>query len=216
MKWTSKHYAKWNRYKMLYLEFDFTYMIYSEKASLWTETTLVVALSEKQGGKEGGSEDWPQEGLMKIWGAWWKWTKSGLWWCWLVCDSQFSCVQLLATPWTVGHQAPLSMEILQARTLEWVAMPSSRGSSRPRDRIHISHVSCVGRQVLYHSYHLGSPDWYNSIFTKPQIVNIVGQFFYRMNYNSINLAPKKAHWFSTALKYIMKKWSEEEEPRGLC
>ena len=123
MKWTSKHYAKWNRYKMLYLEFDFTYMIYSEKASLWTKTTLVVALSEKQGGKEGGSEDWPQEGLVKIWGAWWKWTKSGLWWCWLVCDSQFSCVQLLATPWTVGHQAPLSMEILQARTLEWVARP---------------------------------------------------------------------------------------------
>jgi len=39
---------------MLYLEFDFTYMIYSEKASLWTKTTLVVALSEKQGGKEGG------------------------------------------------------------------------------------------------------------------------------------------------------------------
>ena len=29
-------------------------------------------------------------------------------------------------------QAPLSMGILQARTLEWVAMPSSRGSSPPR------------------------------------------------------------------------------------
>ena len=36
---------------MLYLEFDFTYMTYSEKASLWTETTLVVALNEKQGGR---------------------------------------------------------------------------------------------------------------------------------------------------------------------
>ena len=35
------------------------------------------------------------------------------------------------TPWTVAHQAPLSMGILQARTLEWVAMPSSRGSSQP-------------------------------------------------------------------------------------
>ena len=32
----------------------------------------------------------------------------------------------LLTPRTVAHQAPLSMEILQARTLEWVAMPSSR------------------------------------------------------------------------------------------
>ena len=30
-----------------------------------------------------------------------------------------------ATPWTVAHQAPLSMGILQARILKWVAMPSS-------------------------------------------------------------------------------------------
>ena len=37
------------------------------------------------------------------------------------------------TPWTVAHQASLSMGILQARILEWVAMPSSRGSSQPRD-----------------------------------------------------------------------------------
>ena len=40
--------------------------------------------------------------------------------------------------------------ILQARILEWVAMPSSRGSSRPRDRTHVSCVSSIGRQVLYH------------------------------------------------------------------
>ena len=31
----------------------------------------------------------------------------------------------------VARQAPLSMEILQATILEWVAMPSSRGSSQP-------------------------------------------------------------------------------------
>ena len=30
--------------------------------------------------------------------------------------------------------------LLQARILEWVAMPSSRGSSRPRDRTHVSHI----------------------------------------------------------------------------
>ena len=48
--------------------------------------------------------------------------------------SRFSGVQLFATSWTVALQAPLSMGILQARRLEWVAMPSSRGSSRPRDQ----------------------------------------------------------------------------------
>ena len=31
------------------------------------------------------------------------------------------------TPWTVAHQAPLSMGFLQARILEWVAIPSFRG-----------------------------------------------------------------------------------------
>ena len=40
--------------------------------------------------------------------------------------------------------------IFQARILEWVAMPSSRGSSWPRDRTCISGVSCTDRQVLYH------------------------------------------------------------------
>jgi len=32
---------------------------------------------------------------------------------------------------------------LQARIQEWVAMPSSRGSSGSRDPTHVSFVSCV-------------------------------------------------------------------------
>ena len=40
--------------------------------------------------------------------------------------------------------------ILQTRILEWVAMPSSRGSSQPKDRTQVSYVSCIGKQVLYH------------------------------------------------------------------
>ena len=31
--------------------------------------------------------------------------------------------------------------ILQARILEWVAMPFSRGSSQPRDQIQVSHIA---------------------------------------------------------------------------
>ena len=38
-------------------------------------------------------------------------------------------------------QAPLSMGILQAKTLEWVAMPSSRRSSQPRDRTQVSRIA---------------------------------------------------------------------------
>ena len=40
--------------------------------------------------------------------------------------------------------------ILQARILKWVAMPSFRGSSQPRDQTHVPCVSCIGRQVLYY------------------------------------------------------------------
>ena len=47
---------------------------------------------------------------------------------------------LFVTPWTVACQAPLSMGILQARILELVAIPFSRGSSWPRDR---TGVSCI-------------------------------------------------------------------------
>ena len=39
--------------------------------------------------------------------------------------------------------------ILQARKLEWVAIPFSRGSSWPRDWTSISFGFCIGRQVLY-------------------------------------------------------------------
>ena len=40
--------------------------------------------------------------------------------------------------------------IFQARKLEWVAMPSCRGSSQPRDQTCISYTFCIGRCVLYH------------------------------------------------------------------
>ena len=35
----------------------------------------------------------------------------------------------------------LFMEIFQARILEWIAMPSSRGSSEPRDWTQVSHIT---------------------------------------------------------------------------
>ena len=39
---------------------------------------------------------------------------------------------------TIGHQAPLSMGILQAGILEWVAMPFYRESSQATDRTQVS------------------------------------------------------------------------------
>ena len=44
----------------------------------------------------------------------------------LLLLSHFSHVRLCATPQTAAHQAPLSLGILQARTLEWVAIAFSK------------------------------------------------------------------------------------------
>ena len=44
-------------------------------------------------------------------------------------------------PWTLACQTPLSMGIVQARILEWAAMPSFRGSSQARDGTQVSRVA---------------------------------------------------------------------------
>ena len=40
--------------------------------------------------------------------------------------------------------------ILQARMLEWVAMPSSKGIFPTQGLTWVSYVSCISSQVLYH------------------------------------------------------------------
>ena len=45
-----------------------------------------------------------------------------------------------------------SLLILQARMLEWVAVPFSRGSSQPRDQTQVFHIA---RWILYHLSHQG-------------------------------------------------------------
>jgi len=58
---------------------------------------------------------------------------------------QYSVESDSATPRIAAHQAPLFMGILQARVLKWVAMPSSRRSSQPRDR---TQVYCIAGEFL--------------------------------------------------------------------
>ena len=70
-------------------------------------------------------------------------------------------------------------EILQARILEGVAMPSSRGSSWPRDLTWVSRVSSISRRVLYHCATWEAPNLYvhssypNSRLSGEQILNHV-------------------------------------------
>ena len=46
------------------------------------------------------------------------------------------------SPWTIACQTPQSMGILQARVLEWAAMPYSRESSQPRYWTLVSCKAC--------------------------------------------------------------------------
>ena len=64
--------------------------------------------------------------------------------------SRFTHVRLFSTLETVAHQTPLSIGFFQGRILEWAAVPSTRESSWPRDWTHVSYVSCISRQFLYH------------------------------------------------------------------
>ena len=61
---------------------------------------------------------------------------------WEHAQSHFSCVRLWATLWDCSLPGSSVHGILQARILEWVTVPSSRGSSWPRDRTSVCYISC--------------------------------------------------------------------------
>ena len=67
----------------------------------------------------------------------------------VLCSVAQSCLTF-QDPMDCGPPGTPVNGILQARILEWVAISSSRGSSQPRDGTHISCISCIGRQTLYH------------------------------------------------------------------
>ena len=64
----------------------------------------------------------------------------------MLCSVTQSC-PTLCNPMDCSPPGSSVCGIFQARILEWVAIASSRGSSCPRDG---THVSCIGRQILYH------------------------------------------------------------------
>ena len=70
--------------------------------------------------------------------------------CLLCCAKSLQLCPTLCNP--VDYSLPVSSVhgILQARILKRVAIPSSRGSSQPRDRNWVSCISFTGRWILYH------------------------------------------------------------------
>ena len=71
-------------------------------------------------------------------------------WCYVRCAKSLQLCLTLCNPMDHSPSGSSVHETSQARILEWVAVPSSRGSSQPRDGTRVSYVSCIGRWVLYH------------------------------------------------------------------
>ena len=65
-----------------------------------------------------------------------------------VCSVIQSCLTL-CEPMDCSPPGSSVHGFFQGRILECVAIPYSRGSSQPRDWIHVSCISCAGRQILY-------------------------------------------------------------------
>ena len=76
-----------------------------------------------------------------------------------VCSVAQSC-PALCNPIDCSPPGSSVHRIFQSRILEWVVMASSRGSSRPRDRTHVSCISCISRWVLYHWATQEAQDWH--------------------------------------------------------
>ena len=77
-----------------------------------------------------------------------------LWVCMYVCQAT-SVMSDSAIPWTVAHQAPLSMGFSRQ---EWSGLPCLPPGDLPDlGTENVFYVSCIGRRVFYHSLHLGSP-----------------------------------------------------------
>ena len=124
--------------------------------------------------------------------------------------SRFCCVWLSDT---VDCSPPGSSVhgILQARILEWDAIPSSRESSPPRERTCISCISCIGRQILLPLSYLGNPFIYKPIHNFFFIVvkiNVLFEFwegsFQWQTENKVERVWMKAGRMRTSL--ILSRW----------
>ena len=104
--------------------------------------------------------------------------------------SHFSRVRLFETLWTEAHQVPLPKGILQARTLEWVAIPFSRNSG------------------IYFSWYLCKFSEISHFITLQQMQKLQqigrGRKVYQLSVATVSLynIPPKTQWYKTISIYL--------------
>ena len=68
----------------------------------------------------------------------------------VLCAKSLQSCPTLCDPVDCSPPGSSVHRTLQARMLEWVALPCTRGSFQLRDLTCISFVSCIDRRALYH------------------------------------------------------------------
>ena len=110
-----------------------------------------------------------------------------------MCFVTQSCL-IIWTPWTTVHQT-LSMQILQARILKWVTMPSSRGLRNPG----LPH----SRQILYQLSYQGNPTYKkSSYFNSVEKIYLISVF-------AVTLPERKYNFHLTAYISLLESFHNE-------
>ena len=65
-----------------------------------------------------------------------------------MCVCALSCVWLFETLWAIAQKVPLSMGLSQEEYWSGLPFPPPRDLPEPRDRTHISSVSCIGSRLF--------------------------------------------------------------------
>ena len=116
--------------------------IYPEKTMIWKDTCnpmfTAALFTITRTGKQPKCPS-TEERIKKMW---YKDTSK--------CAKSLQSCPTLCNPMDYSPPGSSVHVILQARILEWVVMPFCRESSRPRNWTHVSYISCIGRQILYH------------------------------------------------------------------
>ena len=95
--------------------------------------------------------------------------------CAVYAQSLQSC-PTLCNPMNCSPPGSSVHGILQARILEWVTRPSSRGIFLTQgSNLHLLCISCIGRWVLYHKHHLGSLSYTPHVFLGTSLALVNGR-----------------------------------------